>query len=756
MQKKNEKTWPVEKIAITYLLLVLSGIILAAGFFPDTVWGFGLPAEYQPAVGVCFLALSLVSLVPGLRRKIVRLIQPSISDSATPGISPSRILIFSALAALSAFLFTVPCPIMGDGVQLVYEYVPRPGDDPNINPHSPFLSLFIWVIYKFLFLILGKESALAVQAFELGKLAWSIISALGAFTFVAMLLKVLPELAGDKHNLKVITALVFTTGTMALLSGFVEVAVVLMPVLLFYVLIVLYSLKNRSGPWLFAGTLFFCLGFHASMVAIVPSAAYVAYCKRKQIKVKPFSWLAAFGMTAVVFLILISLLTGLGPFIDLFISGRDSLKLTSVGEAPYSLLSPYHLMDLANVLLLHSPLNLLFAAWIVFVVAVFRDKWSADQKSVFLLLILGGYAGILFIFHPLFGIVSDWDIFAPLGILLPLTAFLLWLVCAPDESKPKISQVAAILLPLAVIHLFLWVNTLHDTEKLLPWLIKKSRQEKFISKNAKNIFASVLSTYCVEEDYFPGYIVDLAERNNEVRRFLIYKLCKADKTDKALAIIENWPGRLDFVDNNNLGGTLTVEKESDLSIYFLRLAWFTIPNEVKNLQHLCMYYVRQNRMYASFYYYLYLPEEKDKEEVGSFEPPRYLNLPQSVEEAIEYIRPKAAREVYDNGMVRMNGGCNPAAILEFQAALQLGMDSLKVYDKLSRISASRREWEKAEQFFRLCVRLSAGNWQYLYNLGLVLAQKGKKTEAAELADRLAAAGVNGGYVERLRGVIGRE
>jgi len=449
---------PVEKIAITYLLLVLSGIILAAGLFPDMLWGLALPAEYPLALVVGFLALSLAGLVPRVQEKIVSFLQPSGLDSASPHLRPFHIILIASLAAAAACSFTVPWPIMGDGVLHVYQYVPRPGDAPNINNHSPFLSIFLVAIYRLIFLALGRDSAQVVQAGEMGNLAWSIVSAVGTFSFIILLLKVLSQSAGDKHNFRVFAALLFTSGTMAVFSGFVEIAVVLLPVLLLYILMVLYTLKKDSGPWLFAGTLFFCLGFHASMVAIVPSAAYVAYCKREQIKERPFTWLAATVVTAGVFLLLISLLTGLGSFADLFLSGRDSLKLISTGESPYTLFSPYHLLELGNVLLLHNPLNFIFAAWIFFAAAVFGERWRNDRVSVFLLLLLLGYTGMLFVFHALLGIVRDWDIFSPLGILLPLTAGRLWLICVDQENRKRIAPAAAVLLPLAMLHLFVWVH----------------------------------------------------------------------------------------------------------------------------------------------------------------------------------------------------------------------------------------------------------------------------------------------------------
>ena len=154
------------------------------------------------------------------------------------------------------------------------------------------------------------------------------------------------------------------------------------------------------------------------------------------------------------------------------------------------------------------------------------------------------------------------------------------------------------------------------------------------------------------------------------------------------------------------------------------------------------------------YYYLNLPNHIQQKIISKVNLPIKKDLPGSDQETANRIRPLAAREIFENALVRMNNDCLPAAASEFQAALQMGMDSLQVYDKLAAINSSLEDWNTAERYIRHCVDLSGGDWRYLYNLGLALAFQGKMEEAAEIAVNLTLRGVDRRYLDRLRGLIG--
>ena len=231
----------------------------------------------------------------------------------------------------------------------------------------------------------------------------------------------------------------------------------------------------------------------------------------------------------------------------MFVSGEDSLSMQAGEDVLFGLFSVEHFLDLANIMILHSPLNLLAAAWIAYALIFYRQLWIKDKITLLLLFVLLGFGFELFIFNAKRGIFFDWDIFSFPGLLLPLTAFRLWEVCAPESARPGIVKAAAVLLPLAAAHLLLWGTTLHSRETMLKRLIKMEYSVK-----GKQMWASGLSSYLVEEDYLPDYIIALAKNDSEVRKFLLYRLCLAKRSDKALEIVKNWEEKLTYLDNNNL------------------------------------------------------------------------------------------------------------------------------------------------------------------------------------------------------------
>jgi hypothetical protein len=73
---------------------------------------------------------------------------------------------------------------------------------------------------------------------------------------------------------------------------------------------------------------------------------------------------------------------------------------------------------------------------------------------------------------------------------------------------------------------------------------------------------------------------------------------------------------------------------------------------------------------------------------------------------MEALKPRGAVEIFNNGVLLADSGFTHSAVLEFQAALKLGMDSLPVYEKLAAVSIKRRNRTKAEMYCKLCCRLS--------------------------------------------------
>ncbi|HUU28276.1 MAG TPA: tetratricopeptide repeat protein [archaeon] len=754
-----KKEWPVEFIAISYLLLILSGMILAGYRFPAWLWGLSLIADYPWIAGVCIVILSLAGLIPSVRKKIVIFLEKPPGSSASSLLNPSHILIFSLLASLSAFLFIQKCPMMGDG-HLVYLQENIPPSDMVFTLKHTFNDLINIGLYKILFLALGSElyftSSIAARAY----LVWSVYSALGAFIFFNVFFRVVPLLTKSKSMSMMLASLVLTSGTMAIFTGFIELVSLRAAVLIIYLFVAVRALEKGSSPWPMTFTFFLCLGFYVAFIALAFSALYVAIARRDEIVKRPLFWLSSVLVPGIIFLILISRMVGLRQYLAQFFTGVDNLTMRtqistfeSNASTLYGLLSINHLLDLINVLLLHSPLNILAGVWIVYAILFFRSRWSEDKISVFLLFLLAGFGSELFMFNAWLGMQRDWDIYFPLGILLPLTAFRLWQVCSPVKMRLKIAHVLAILLPLAIMHLALWITTLHTRDLLIKRLLKCAEQKYYYSKDAKRKVASAVSAYCLGENYFPQYLIDLAGKDEDLRNFFIFRLGDAKDEDKLLELAAKWSDRLDALDLTNIGNMFLMNNKIDLSIYYFRSAWKENTFSVPNIRNMMKYYLIRGYSNVSFCYYLLLPEKEKVTFKDYFKDKPRFNSPAGAEEYIEKIMPAITEEIFWSGKKCLDNGFFRSAELEFLEALKMGYDSLKAYDNLGFSSVSLKEWDKAEQYYRTCRELSGKDWPYLYNLACVYAYQGKSGKASELRDRLSRSNIDPQYIKKLDNII---
>ena len=216
------KEWPVEKIAISFLLLVLAAMVLLGYSYPVRFYGLSLPADYHPAVGLAFVLFSLAGLLPAVRHRIVSFLQSACDPDEKPLFRSSHIFIFSLVAAV----FTLVCPnvnpMMGDGPIYLYDvdqyYSP---DEFMFGIKTPFCILDT-ALHHLLFLATGKELYPYLSSSTRAYFVWSMVSAVGTFVFFIFLFRVIPVLTPDRSRAKALTAVALTLGTMAIFSGYIE------------------------------------------------------------------------------------------------------------------------------------------------------------------------------------------------------------------------------------------------------------------------------------------------------------------------------------------------------------------------------------------------------------------------------------------------------------------------------------------------------------------------------------------------------
>jgi hypothetical protein len=105
---------------------------------------------------------------------------------------------------------------------------------------------------------------------------------------------------------------------------------------------------------------------------------------------------------------------------------------TPAGVQTYTLLSSYHLGDLANLLMLANPV-----AALAILVMLFHRRASGFFTSpviVFHLLALTGFGLFLFFANTSLGLARDWDLTAPLGVIITSLAIALVRSTYPQEA----------------------------------------------------------------------------------------------------------------------------------------------------------------------------------------------------------------------------------------------------------------------------------------------------------------------------------
>ena len=160
--------------------------------------------------------------------------------------------------------------------------------------------------------------------------------------------------------------------------------------------------------------------------------------------------------------------------------GRIVMSAVSIprpaGVQSYTLLSAAHLLDLVNLPLLLSPVSTVF----LLVVAA-RRRHAAEEASPavhFLLLALISFGVFLAFANAVFGWARDWDLAAPLGIIISLLAYVVAI-----RMKPASPALPATLALVSLVFVAPWIVMNVSEES------STRRFERIIELDAENMYA---------------------------------------------------------------------------------------------------------------------------------------------------------------------------------------------------------------------------------------------------------------------------
>jgi len=305
------------------------------------------------------------------------------------------------MLALS-YLLRVRASLLGDGFFLIKNF------SDAFHGISP-----VWLIFN----IFGHPAT--YPGFLTGYFFAELILEAG---FLFMVIRTLQVLTDDPTARIAGFLSIIAMPTMQLFFGYIETYSVTLFTLSLYIYLAAMTLRRRIPFWILPVVFLFLFLTHYMNSLLIFSLFYVAY---REIRARGWRDVAVgFGVALVIFLFI---LTAIGFDIDPYtttVPHHHYLPLSpstdpadAITEA-YTLLSPYHLSDLLNYLILMGlPLVL-----VIPFVRQRKDKQTflgQEMSLFFLISFIPLLSGLLVLKFDL-GAVRDWDVFAGYFYMIPL------------------------------------------------------------------------------------------------------------------------------------------------------------------------------------------------------------------------------------------------------------------------------------------------------------------------------------------------
>ncbi len=475
MQKKSFLTAYI-------FILVLVALRIIPYLFPESrTWGFNhllfLPDSYSiPFFSVAFIAL----IIPFLRSS--EKWGEALSDLFSTTFFISRLkylyrIIFIAIMTALFIIFAAPTHFLGDGY-------------PLLNNIASDTGTFIkWSERGVSWILLGVQSLIGPKNIDNALTAFRIISvASGIITIWIFFL--IAEIAGSNDIKRFLIFIILTFSAVALLFfGYVESYPILWIGFSAFLYFSLKYMKTGQGLWWAFLFLLFDIFIHLQSFVLVPAFIYLLLCRGygRNIYNHYKTWFIGSGIiiaAAILMIFIYKYSTDLyfeNIFLPLFV-GKPIYPV-------YSLISRPHLLDIANQLLLLSPLlPLLIVLSIKYISRTVRHK-----ETIFLALSAVGSLIFLFIIDPKLTMARDWDLFSNSACALSI----LFIILIHDSALTTIKRLSiSILILLIIFPLPYFLTNLNEKRSIeyIEYMIDLDLEKSFSS-----IF--ILNKYLLKHGY---------------------------------------------------------------------------------------------------------------------------------------------------------------------------------------------------------------------------------------------------------------
>ncbi|MFC1486046.1 tetratricopeptide repeat protein, partial [Candidatus Latescibacterota bacterium] len=324
------------------------------------------------------------------------------------------------------------------------------------------------------------------------------VSILAGIAMVWAIMRYLGRLF-DSHGVRLTAGMVIlTTGTIELFFGYVESYTIAWLFVLLSLLTGLAMIREQRFSPLSACFFILAAAFHFVTLSVAPGIVY-AYVLVIRRSTPPAERLRRWGLLTLIAILVwggtaFLLEMGAHPLSGYFtVHTTGLIFLPLFGESgTYTILSPGHLIDLANELILLVPAG----------VVLFLGSWQAGKlfrsaRVRFLVLSCLGPALILVLIDPKLGFARDWDLFSLFAI--PAALFIGELIALLPENLLK--RIAVPLTAVCVLNTVPWV-LINASEQASLARFERLAVTPHWPASAKDMAFESLGTYYAERSRY--------------------------------------------------------------------------------------------------------------------------------------------------------------------------------------------------------------------------------------------------------------
>jgi tetratricopeptide (TPR) repeat protein len=431
-----------KRILLVIPILILGAVYILAGLIPiNSLWGFNQLRYFPNYVAIIYAVLFLLITLPFVNKSAVAAIG-NLSNKFQSQPMAIRIIVIAVLSGLIFYIFRVHVHSLGDGYQRIYQ-VEKGYWYYNTEPLDFFLHA---LLFRFLQLF-------GILSGELSYVIFSVASGI-AFVLIVYLIKFPNDIPAE--NIVLIKLIAVSLGGMQMFCGYVESYTFFY---LFALLFLFWAVRFLlSGKGLITASIFLALAMAAHITAgfLLPAFAYLAWFNLKKIRPKTF----AHKYLAILIVILI-ILGHIGAeirlkyFVDVYTPSFAAGILPLYSFSKYSILSPPHVYDILNQLLLIIPAAVILL--IYFITGIRFDSSRKDLNQFLLIVILCALL-VLALVDPKLGYARDWDLFSISAAAMGLSIVILLAIGLKTSGRLNRNSVFMIA-SLSILLLSGWILT---------------------------------------------------------------------------------------------------------------------------------------------------------------------------------------------------------------------------------------------------------------------------------------------------------